>query len=415
MYIKRKLECTILRYLKAKEIIAITGPRQSGKTTLLKNIQNNLKRSIYLTFENIKDLNLFDQDIDSFSKKYLNAYKYIFIDEFQYAKNGGKRLKYLYDVFPNNKLIISGSSAIDLTIKAIKFLVGRVFVFNLFPFDFEEFLQTKKNNILNIYQECAKKVNLEKIKIEELKISPATNRELNELLEEFTLWGGYPRVVLSKTDSEKENVLKNIYNTYFLRDIKDVLGLIDDYKMARLIQALSAQIGQLINYQELCALSGYNYLTLKKYINVLEKTFVCMTIRPYFSNKRKEVVKNPKIFFFDTGLRNYAAQNFNELNEREDKGQLNENFIFCQLIKKGVELNFWRNKIKNEVDFIIETASRQIAIESKSQRKEAKIPKSLSVFIRLHQPKLAIVAGGNYQNELKINKTPIYFLPRWIL
>lgn len=415
MYIKRKLEGTVLKYLKSKEIIAITGPRQSGKTTLLKNIQSSLKKSVYITFENIKDLNLFDQDIDNFAKKYLDEYKYVFIDEFQYAKNGGKRLKYLYDVFPNNKLIISGSSAVDLTIKAIKFLVGRVFIFNLFPFDFEEFLQTKKGNLLGIYRKCVEKINLEKTDIKKLEISPAINKEFNNLLEEFIVWGGYPRVVLAKTDSEKENVLKNIYNTYFLRDIKDVLGLIDDYKMARLIQALSAQIGQLINYQELCALSGYNYLTLKKYINVLEKTFVCRTIRPYFSNKRKEVVKNPKIFFFDTGLRNFAAQNFNELNARVDKGQLNENFVFCQLIKKGVELNFWRNKIKNEVDFIIETAGKQIALESKSQLKEAKIPKSLSAFIRLHQPKLAIVACDNYQNELKINKTSIYFLPRWIL
>ena len=398
-----------------KEIIAITGPRQSGKTTLLKNIQGNLKKSIYLTFENIKDLNLFDQDIDSFAEKYLSEYKYIFIDEFQYAKNGGKRLKYLYDSFPDNKLIISGSSAIDLTIKAIKFLVGRVFVFNLFPFDFEEFLQTKKPNLIGVYQGYAKKINLKKIKVDRLEISPAINEEFNSLLEEFVVWGGYPRVILAKTDNEKESILKNIYNTYFLRDIKDVLGLIDDYKMARLIQALSVQIGQLINYQELSTLSGYNYLTLKKYTNVLEKTFVCRTIRPYFSNKRKEVVKNPKIFFFDTGLRNYALQNFNKLNSRTDKGQLNENFIFCQLTKKEFDLNFWRNKIKNEVDFIIKTAGKQIAIESKSQFKQTKIPKSLNAFIKSHQPEVAIVAGNTYHNQLEIDKTIIHFLPRWII
>ncbi len=414
MYIKRKLEGTILEYLKTKEIIAITGPRQSGKTTLLKNIQSNLGKSVYITFEDIKDLNFFEQDINGFAKKYLSEYKYIFIDEFQYAKNGGKRLKYLYDVFPNNKLIISGSSAIDLTIKAIKFLVGRVFIFNLFPFDFEEFLQTKKNSLLGEYQKYTKKINLNKIKINKLEISSAINTEFNDLLEEFIIWGGYPRVILAKTDSEKENILKNIYNTYFLRDIKDVLGLIDDYKMARLIQALSAQIGQLINYQELCAMSGYNYLTLKKYINVLEKTFVCKTIRPYFSNRRKEVVKNPKIFFFDTGLRNFAAQNFGKLDSRADKGQLNENFVFCQLTKKEIGLNFWRNKIKNEVDFIIETSGKQIALESKSQLKQTKIPPSLSAFIKLHHPKLAIIASDNYQNPTKLNETPVHFLPRWI-
>lgn len=415
MYIKRKLESTILEYLKTKEIIAITGPRQGGKTTLLKNIQENLKESVYLTFENMKDLNLFDQDIDNFAKKYLSEYKYIFIDEFQYAKNGGKRLKYLYDVFPNNKLIISGSSAVDLTIKAIKFLVGRVFVFNLFPFDFEEFLLARENNLIGVYNEYVKKTDWTKIKNEELKISSAINKEFNDLLEEFIIWGGYPRVILAKTNSEKENVLKNIYNTYFLRDIKDVLGLIDDYKMERLIQALSNQTGQLINYNELGNLSGYNYLTLKKYLNILEKTFVCQRIHPFFSNKRKEIVKNPKIFFFDTGLRNYAVQNFSKLDLRVDKGQLNENFIFCQLIKKGIIPNFWRNKNKEEVDFVIGIHGGQIVIESKSQFKQTKIPKSLSAFIKLHQPKASIVASDNYQNPLEIDKTPIYFLPRWII
>ena len=126
MYIKRKLEDDIFKYLEKREILAIIGPRQAGKTTLLKKIQDGLENSIFLNFEDRDVLELFEQDIKGFAKKYFN-YKYIFIDEFQYSKKGGKGLKYLYDEFPDNKIIISGSSAIDLTIHAIKFLVGRIF------------------------------------------------------------------------------------------------------------------------------------------------------------------------------------------------------------------------------------------------------------------------------------------------
>ncbi|MCG2686780.1 AAA family ATPase, partial [Candidatus Parcubacteria bacterium] len=151
MYYKRKLEDTILEYLDKREILAIVGPRQSGKTTLLGKIQADLKDSIFLNFEDKEVLELFEQDIKNFAKKYFNNYKYIFIDEFQHSKNGGKNLKYLYDSFLNNKIIISGSSAIDLTIHAIKFLVGRIFVFNLYQLDFEEFLNFKQQDLLPIY------------------------------------------------------------------------------------------------------------------------------------------------------------------------------------------------------------------------------------------------------------------------
>lgn len=414
MYIERKIEPLILDYLKKKEILALIGPRQSGKTTLLKKIQGQLENSIFLNFEDRDDLELFEEDIKGFAKKYFH-HKYIFIDEFQYSKNGGKLLKYLFDTFPDNKIIISGSSAIDLTIHAIKYLVGRVLVFNLYQLDFSEFLRFRDENLFKVYEESKKIVDLKNNKVGTLDVSKNINGQMNKILEEFILWGGYPRVVLAESIEEKKIILKNIYNTYFLRDIKDLLGLADDFRLSKLLRALSVQIGQLIAYNELGSVSGYDYITLKKYINVLEKTFICKTIRPFFVNKRTEIVKNPKVYFFDTGLRNYAIDDFNRLENRLDKGFLYENFIATQLIKYDVEMNFWRTKSDLEVDFVMDINNEKIPLESKSSFSAAKISKSLLSFIGEYSPRCAIIANENSIEVVSRDKTQIYLLPHWII
>lgn len=414
MYIKRKLEGVILGYLDKPEILAIVGPRQSGKTTLLKKIQTDVTDAIFISFEDIEDLNLFEQDIKGFAKKYF-SHKYIFIDEFQYAKQGGKKLKYLYDTFPHHKIIISGSSAIDLTIKAIKFLTGRVFVFQLYELDFEEYLSWRDPALFAVYRENAVHFNLQNLKNDEPNISAALGHQLQALTNEFIIWGGYPRVAIAASDEEKKTVLKNIYNTYFLRDIKDMLGLADDFKLAKLIEALAAQIGQLVNYNELGQISGYDYITLKKYLNILEKTFICQPVRPFFSNQRKEISKNPKIYFFDTGLRNYIVSNFNQLDKRGDKGQLYENFIFTQLLKQEFKINYWRNKNHAEVDFIINVDNQLIPIESKSLANKSTLPRSMVAFLKEYQPTHALILENEEFPADQHEKTLVHFLPRWFI
>jgi len=415
MYYKRKLENTILEYLDKKEILAIVGPRQSGKTTLLEKIQTGLKNSVFLNFEDKEVLELFETDIKNFAKKYFNNYKYIFIDEFQHSKNGGKNLKYLYDFYDKNKIIISGSSAIDLTIYAIKFLVGRIFVFNLYQLDFEEFLNFKQQDLLSVYLDYKKDLDLKYGKINFLNISTTLNNQFNKILEEFLLWGGYPRVVLAKDEKEKRIILKNIYITYFLRDIRDTLGLIDDFKLAKLIKALAIQAGQLVEYNELGQISGYDYLTLKKYLNILEKTFICMPLVPFFQNKRKEIVKNPKLYFFDTGIRNYIVNDFKNLSDRADASSLYENFVFNQLTKQEIIINFWRTKAGAEVDFILEINAEKVPLEIKSNLKKAVLTKSLNAFMEDYKSKYAIVLSKEFDKPIKKNANKIYFLPHWII
>jgi len=392
MYIDRILERDILKYLGKKEIIAIIGPRQSGKTTLMKNIFGNLKNAVFLDFEDRETLEMFNEDIRSFIDLYVKKYDYLFIDEFHYAKEGGKQLKYIYDNH-KTKIIISGSSATSLSIHSIKYLVGRIFVFHLYPFSFAEFLRYKNPELCEIYL----KRKLTKPIID--RIVPYFN--------EFCIFGGYPRVILSKDKNEKETVLRNIYNTYFLKEIKEILNLPEDHKLSKLIYALALQTGNIINYNELSDITGFNYKDLLNYMNILEKTFITIRSQPFHTNKRTELVKAPKIFFVDNGFRNIVAKNFSPIKDRQDKGILYENFIASELMKKNIDIKYWRTKSKAEVDFVIESGGKIIPIEIKSSLTKPKSTRSFTSFIEKYKPKKAII----FSERLIADKNKISFRP----
>lgn len=382
MYIKRNLEGTILKFLNSPEIIAIVGARQSGKTTLAGQLMKRLNKAVFISFEDQNILKMFEKNTDEFINIYIKGSKYLFIDEFQYSKNGGKILKYIFDS-QKIKIIITGSSSIDLTIRAVKYLVGRVLVFDLYPFDFQEFLLSKDKNYLKIYKQYKKQVDT--FKGSTIEIGEQVHNKLLHYYKEYLLFGGYPRVVLEKDYGAKKDLLRNIYNTYFLREVRDILGLIDDYKLDSLIKGLALQAGNLIEYGELSRLSGYSYPSLKKYLNFLEKTYICRFVRPFFKNKRTEIVKNPKVYFLDTGLRNVIVDDFRDIDKRTDKGALLESGLVQQFIKQGYQFNFWRDKKGNEIDFVLSlTGRKNIAIESKSYLKRRSIA-SVKIFNKRYQ------------------------------
>lgn len=368
MYIKRKIEHTILRYLHTPEIIAIVGPRQCGKTTTLQQIFKGLDKAVFLSFEDQSALELFEKNIKQFAQNYIVGKRYVFIDEFQYAKRGGKHLKYLYDAY-STKIIISGSSAVDLTVKAIKFLVGRIFVLPMFPFDFYEFLRYRDPALAAAYEKMSRRI----AEPRGLDASTEQKHLLEKYYEEYALWGGYPRVALAPSREEKTEVLKNLYNTFFLREVKSILGLIDDFTLGKLLRALALQIGNMVEYRELANLSELSAPTVKRYLNFLSKTYICEFIKPFYRNKRKEIVKNQKVYFYDTGLRNFAVNDFRAFNGRPDAGALLENAFWMQMTKNEYTARYWRDKNKNEVDFIVDIGEGGLAaIEVKHSQNRCK-------------------------------------------
>ncbi len=390
-YVPRELEKEISKYLARKEILAVVGARQCGKTTLLKHITARLKNVNSITFEDVKTLKLFQTDIDSFIEIHVKGYDHLFIDEVQYAKDNGKKLKYIFDT-QKIKILITGSSSPELSLQSLKYLVGRIFVFELFPFSFKEFLSVKNERLLNIFEKS--------------KYGNEIKKHLNELLGDYLLYGGYPEVVLSKTDNEKKIILKNIYNTFLLKEIREILQLSENDKLIKLMEALALQIGNIINYDELINLTGFNFHQLNKYLKILEETFICKRVRPFFTNKRTELVKSQKIYFYDSGFRNICINRFN--NETIDKGSIYENFIFSELIKKNLNLKYWRTQGGAEIDFIIED---KIPLEVKSLLKDKKLQKSFYSFVEKYTPKKGFVLSKDFEGKTKIKSCNINFLP----
>ncbi|MEA1865192.1 MAG: ATP-binding protein [Euryarchaeota archaeon] len=403
-YIKRDLEQTVLEHLDMPEMIAILGPRQSGKTTLMQQIFGTLENALFISFEDRKLLELFVEDEKTFAELYVKNNRYLGIDEFQYAKEGGKKLKYIYDHYPGTKILISGSSAPGLTIHGIKYLVGRIFVFNLYPLSFEEFLRYKNTALFATYLEKKELIAAYLFRDDEPpEISAPLLELLCEIYDEYCIYGGYPRVAISETRGEKETVLRNIYSTYFLREIKDLLSLTTDFKLSKLIKSLSITLGGMISYNSLEEVSGFDYKGLLVHLNVLEKTYICKRVSPYFTNKRTEIIKVPKVYFFDNGFRNIVIDDFRAYDLRQDIGSLNENFVFTQATYAGVEVKFWRSKSKAEVDFVMEREGKLIAIESKSSFRRR--TKSLTAFRDKYSPYRTIVA---YRGGLEVRGGVVY-------
>ncbi|MEA1870098.1 MAG: ATP-binding protein [Euryarchaeota archaeon] len=403
-YIKRDLEQTVRENLEMPEMIAILGPRQSGKTTLMRQIFETLENALFISFEDRKILELFVEDEKTFAEIYVKNNRYLFIDEFQYAKEGGKKLKYVYDHYPGTKILISGSSAPGLTIHGIKYLVGRIFVFNLYPLSFEEFLRYKNTALFATYLEKKESIAAYLFRNSELpEISMPLLDMLFKIYDEYCIYGGYPRVAISETSSEKELVLRNIYSTYFLREIKDLLSLTTDFKLSKLIKSLSLTLGGLISYNSLEEVSGFDYKGLLVHLNILEKTYICKRVSPYFTNKRTEIIKVPKVYFFDAGFRNIVIDDFRAYDLRQDVGILNENFVFTQATCAGAEVKFWRSKSGAEVDFVMERNGKLIAIESKSRFRRR--TKSLTAFIDKYNPHRTIVV---YRGGLEVRGGVVY-------
>ena len=428
-YLNRTLIYEIEKWMDRKEIIAIKGPRQAGKTTLLKMLRDYLtkekkvedKKIIYITFEDRDILDKFFRDPKEFVKSFIsgseNEHFYFLIDEFQYLEEGGQKLKFLYDIFENIKFVITGSSSLELTQHTAKFLVGRIFFFELYQFSFEEFLMTKPDNIFNVYKEKSKLIKEFLYNGRDFEIKEDIfEKELNKYFEEYVIFGGYPEVIKAGNTETKSMILKNIYGTYIAKDIVELLRLGNISNFRTVVALLANGIGGVINYNNLLSDSKSYFKQIKQYISVLEETFIIRRIPPFFTNKTTELKKNPKIYFIDTGLRNYIINNFNELNLRADGGGLVENAVFSQLSKNPAQfLKYWRTTGKAEVDFILPLSNNKtLPIEVKySFLRTPKITRGFRNFLSEYKPERAAVLTRGFWSRMELGKTHVRFIPVW--
>jgi predicted AAA+ superfamily ATPase len=384
----RKLIEKILSLLKTRDIIVIHGARQVGKSSLMRYlIKNHIKEDyFYMDLENIEYLELCNKGPEAVHNFLigrglnLNKTVYLLIDEIQYLKNPSNFLKLVHDHYANLKLIVSGSSSFDIKKKFKESLVGRTINFELYPLDFEEFLEFKKEKFV------IKKENL-----------PEINNKLAILFEEYNSIGGYPKIVLEKNEENRKLMLSQIISTYIKKDIRDLGNIRDIESFNKLLAILASQSGNLLNIEELSNTLGIDQKTIKEWLFLLEATYIIKLIRPFHKNIRSELTKNPKIYFIDTGLMHLLhLKDF----PKTILGNSIENSLFSELLKNGIEANFWRTTNKQEIDFVVQ-GEKNLAIEVKLNFQQS-IGASLSFFKDKYRSKTFVVAlKGNKDEKYK--------------
>ncbi len=419
-YLKRLLFDEIKKWIDRKEIIAVKGPRQSGKSTLLKMIKEWLVEEKQIQENDIVLVSFEDRELlDKFSqspKEFLQRYKsksvktFFLIDEAQYCKDIGQKLKLLYDTYEDVKFFITGSSSLELTQRTGEYLVGRLFSFELLPLNFYEFLLSKDEKLASIYLEKNQKLKelIFENKDFEVEKQDIHVQEMLSFFEEYVIFGGYPEVVKAKSEEEKKIIVKNVFNTYIEKDILAFLQIKDGAKFRKMVAMISFMAGNLISYEKLSVQCNTYFKEVLHFIDVLQQTYVIILLKPIHQNLITELRKTPKVYFIDSGLRNYAIDNFNKLQMRDDAGKLAENFVLNQLKEGEKPINFWRTTSKAEVDFIV----NDLPIEVKfSSLKEPAITKSFGSFIKSYKPKNALIITKDFWGELEREGIKIKFVP----
>jgi uncharacterized protein len=366
--VKRKVFENLTEHYSKKEHSIITGSRQVGKTTLLKQLFENYyperNPQFYISLEDYSILKLLDEH----PEKIFDIIKIrpetgkriiLYIDEIQYLKDPSNFLKYMFDMYNEKiKIIATGSSAFYIDKKFRDSLAGRKRLFELYTLGFDEFLDFKNHSELKEdWFDMRKNFNLKPLKIQILK----------NLFNEYIIYGGYPAVVLEESIESKKLILNELTTTYLKRDILES-NINNEYKFLDLLKILAEKPGTLLNTNEISNTLKLSSPTVESYINILRKCFHINLLRPFYRNIRKEISKMPKVYFNDTGFRNSLINNFQPVFERVDKGHVIENYCFIRLrqIYGDDKINFWRNKEKNEIDFVVsEIYNKGYAVEVK--------------------------------------------------
>lgn len=405
IHIKRQLLEDLKSHLKNKEISIIVGPRQAGKTTLMKelvlHVQKTGGKTIFLNLDYESDkIHLETQAtlINKIRLEFGANRGYVFIDEIQRKKNAGLFLKGIYDMDLPYKLIVSGSGSLELKESIHESLAGRKRMFELSPVNFFEFADFRTDYV---YTDRLQKF----FAVEKSKTAA--------LLGEYLNYGGYPKVILADTTAEKALIIEEIFSSVIERDISGFLNINRPDAFTMMIKILASQTGRLIKYSELAKQVGVSSSVIKKYLWYAEKTFMVRVISPFFSNKQKEILKSPVPYFYDIGLRNFAVGQFGSIS-------LDAGFVFKNLVGNILEsllkpiqaLHFWRTTNGAEVDFIISGPTDNIPVEVKyADMTSVEVTRSFRSYLEEYQPKRAYIVNKSFSGFREIQGTRVIAIP----
>lgn len=325
--INRLITSTVKQKFFRGKAIIVVGPRQVGKTTLLKMLANEYDRKVLVWNCDEPDVRRkLTEPTSTMLGNETAGYDIVFIDEAQRVQNIGITLKLLIDNYPEKQVVVTGSSAIELSNSINEPLTGRKYEYVLFPFSAEELII--ENGI----------------------------QEERRLLERRLIYGAYPEVV--NNPGEERETLTNLVSSYLYKDIFAFQDVRKPEIIEQLLQALALQVGSEVSFNELGKLLGLNPVTVQRYIDLLEKSYVIFHLRSFSRNVRSELKKSRKIYFCDNGVRNALIGDYKPLALRTDTGALWENYLISERMKHNAynafygKSYFWRTQQQQEVDYI---------------------------------------------------------------
>ncbi len=371
--IKRDLQGILSQKLGKGKVLMLIGPRQVGKTTLLRKLlsESGAENSVqYWNCDEVDVRNILAEESSARLKSFVGNSKFIVIDEAQRVQNIGLKLKILHDSFPDVQFAVTGSSALELSDTINESLTGRKFEYNLFPFSTNELVHNFSM-------------------LEEMK-----------LLENRLIFGFYPDVV--NNPGEEKEILSSIVSSYLYKDVFEFQDIRKPAIIEKLIQALALQIGSEVSFNELGNLLGIDSLTVQKYVDLLEKAYVIFHLHSYSRNVRNELKKSIKIYFYDNGVRNAVISNFSSYDLRTDIGMIWENFLISERVKNNAFHNrkakyyFWRTTQKQEVDFIEEIDGKFSAYEFKYNPRKTNVKCPLTFSNNYPEIPFSVITRDNY-------------------
>ena len=373
--IERLLRDLIEKRLYRNKAIIVVGPRQVGKTTLLRMLVSDTQRKVLMWNCDEPDVRRrLSEPTSTELRAEIGDADLILIDEAQRVKNIGITLKLIIDNFPEKQLVVTGSSAIELSNSINEPLTGRKYEYAMYPFSAEEL------------------------------INEFGAQDERRMLERRLVYGSYPEVV--NNAGEEREVLTDLVGSYLYKDIFSFQDVRKPEVIEQLLQALALQVGSEVSFNELGRLLGLNSVTVQRYIDLLEKSFVVFHLRSFSRNVRSELKKSCKIYFWDNGVRNAIIGDFKSLGLRLDVGALWENYVISERLKHNAynsfygKSYFWRTQLQQEVDYVEDIDGALHAYEFKwSKTKQPRLTETFAKNYPDHT--FEVVSPDNYQDFVK--------------
>lgn len=349
MKIRRYIDNQLFKDFKSNKVIVLLGSRRVGKTFLIQQLLAKYKgKKLLLNGEDADVQEAFRKRSIANFKRLVGSTQLLVIDEAQAIPQIGAALKLIIDSHPRLTILATGSSALDLLNKTGEPLTGRSFTYLLYP--------------------------IAQLELNENAIQAKSN------LEERLILGSYPELFQLKTSKEKQRYLKELTQSYLLKDILAYTGIRQAGKLTDLLRLIAYQIGSEVSYHELSRSLGINKITVEHYLDLLQKVYILFKLPSYSTNQRNELSKGAKWYFFDNGIRNAIIQDFRVPGLRNDLGALWENYIIAERFKRNSylqenrQLFFWRTYQQQEIDLIESENGMINAVEIKYNQKSKSKP-----------------------------------------